>query len=394
MGTAPRRCRLAEEEKKKKGKVLWIITAIFLAIAIAAFLLWFFVWRFEVTTDDAYVHGNQVIVTPQVAGYIDSISVDDTAVVEQGRVLVKLNKIDPKLGLESAKNTMAETVREVSQMFQNVDSLKADLEAKLAQVKKTGQDYKHRKALVKSGAVSKEEFQHSEAFFVEAFANFLATKHSLKGAQALIENTTIATHPLVERAKDSLREAYVNLSRCKIRAPVSGMVAMKKAQVGEAINPNTPLMMVVPLHQIWVDANFKETQLKKVRIGQAVTLKSDMYGRDVIYHGKVIGIAAATGSVMSVLPPQNATGNWIKIVQRLPVRIQLQEEELERHPLRLGLSMDVKVDIRDTSGKMIPSPPPRGPKYSTDVFDRQESGVELLIQNILEKNGPGKSTDR
>ncbi|NGX47934.1 MAG: Multidrug export protein EmrA [Chlamydiae bacterium] len=371
---------------KKRKRLLWIITAVFLGIGIAGFFYWLFVWRFEESTNDAYVHGNQVIVTPQISGHIISVTVDDTEVVEEGRILVELNTIDRKMVLENTKNTLAEMVRNVTQMFENVSMLKADVEANKAAFAKAGQDYKHRKALVKSGGVSKEEFQHSEAFFIEAFANLLSVQYSLRGAQALVENTTIETHPLIEKAKDDLREALVNFVRCTILSPVHGMVAMKKAQVGESISPDTPLMMIVPLDQIWVDANFKEVQLKKIRIGQPVNLKSDIYGGDMIYHGVVIGIAAATGSVMSVLPPQNATGNWIKIVQRLPVRIKLEPSELKRFPLRLGLSMDVTVDIHDTSGKMIPKPPPPGALYTTDIFDNQDEGADAMIKKIIEEN--------
>lgn len=384
---------MTEESHKKNMRTIWIITLVFVFLGIAGFLYWLFVWRFEESTKDAYVHGNQVVVTPQIPGFITSISVNDTEFVKEGRVLIELDRIDRKMAFDTTKSALAETVRNVTKMFENVGAQKGELEASKAAFAKTAKDYKHRKALVASGGVSKEEFQHAEAFFIEAFANMLTVQHNLRGAQALVENTTIETHPLVEKAMDDVREAFVNLSRCTIRSPVSGIVAMKKAQVGESIAPETPLMMIVPLDQIWVDANFKEVQLKKVRLGQPVRLKSDIYGGDMIYQGEVIGIAAATGSVMSVLPPQNATGNWIKIVQRLPVRVRLKPDQLKDHPLRLGLSMDVTVDIRNTSGKMIPEPPPPGAKYSTDVFEKQEEGVEEIIEKILKENQTFGSSD-
>lgn len=374
------------ETPKKKKKALWIVTAIFVAIGVAGFFYWLFIWRFEKSTNDAYVQGNQVIVTPQISGYITSVTVDDTDVVEQGRILVELDTIDRKLTLETAKNELANAVRDVTKMFEMVGVLKGEVEARKAAFAKAGLDYKHRKALAPTGGVSKEDFQHSEAFFVEAFANLLSAQHQLRGARALVENTTIETHPRVEKAKDALREAFVNLVRCTIRSPVQGMVAMKKAQVGESVDQKTPLMMVVPLDQIWVDANFKETQLKKMRLGQPVKLKSDIYKGEMIFHGEVIGISAATGSVMSVLPPQNATGNWIKIVQRLPVRVKLDPNELSRFPLRLGLSMDVTVNIHDISGKMIPPSAPPGPLYCTDIFAKQDEGADELIAKIVEEN--------
>ncbi len=375
-----------EVEHRKSHHVLWFITAGFLLIGIAFFALWFFDWRYQETTEDAYVHGNQVVVTPQISGYITSITVDDTEVVKEGRILIKLDPTDRKIALEGAKNALAETVRNVGQMFENVGVNKGIVEKRKAEFAKAAKDYQHRKKLVKSGGVSVEEFQHAEAAFIASFAAYLSARHALRGAQTLVENTTIKTHPLVEKASDTLREAYVNLERCTIRSPTDGMVAMKKGQVGEAINPSTPLMTIIPLNQIWVDANFKENQLKKVRIGQRVDLTSEIYGRDVRYRGEVIGIAAATGSVMSVLPPQNATGNWIKIVQRLPVRVKLDPSQLEKHPLRLGLSMKARVDITDTSGVMIPASPPEGALYATDIFDKQEAGAEPLISKIIKEN--------
>lgn len=365
---------------------MWIISSVFLAIGIGVFIYWILIWRFEESTDDAYVHGNQVIITSQISGYINTVSVDDTDLVDQGQILVTLDQIDRKLAFESAKNILAESVREVTKMFENVGVLKGEFESRKAIFAKNAQDFKHRKALVESGGVSKEDFQHSEAFFVEAFANMLSAQHNLRGAKALVENTTIETHPLVQRAKDRLRQAYVNLSRCTIHSPAQGIIAMKKAQVGESIQPETPLMMVAPLDQIWVDANFKETQLTNIRIGQPVKMKSDIYGSEIIYHGEVIGIAPATGSVMSVLPPQNATGNWIKIVQRLPIRIKLRPQELKKFPLRLGLSMHVTVDIHDKGGKLIPSVAPPGPLYTTDIFKAQEAGVNEIIEKIVKEN--------
>ncbi len=384
----------APEHEKKKHRLLWTMTWGFLAAGVAVFLFWLLVWRFEESTRDAYVHGNQIVVSPQIAGFVTSLSVEDTEVVKEGRVLVELDTIDTKMALESAKNSLAESVRSVTQMFEDVGTLRGEKEQRKAEMRQAGRDYKHRKNLIESGGVSKEDFQHSETDFIGAFAALLSTQHKLRGAKALVANTTVETHPLVEKAKDVVREAYVNFQRCTIRSPANGMVAKRKVQVGESISPKTPLMTIAPLDQIWVNANFKEVQLKKMRIGQSVTMKADMYGSDVIYHGKVIGISAGTGNIFSVLPPQNATGNWIKIVQRLPVRIELNPEEIKQHPLRLGLSMNVTVDIRDTSGKMIPAPPPKGALFSTDIFNKQEEGVETIIQEIIQKNRTFKESKK
>lgn len=375
---------------EKRNRILWGLSAGLLLIALIFFLLWLLIFRTHKTTDDAYVNGNQVVITPQISGYITYVTVEDTELVEEGQILVQLDTIDQTVNMEKAKNELAETVRNVAQLFENVGKLKANVEMRKAEVAKTGQDYENRKNLVNSGAVSVEDFQHAEAFFIEAFANLLAAQHELSGTEALVEGTTIQTHPLVEKAKAATKEAYVNLQRCTIRSPVHGLVANKQAQVGEAIAPSSPLMTIVPLDQIWVDANYKETQLKKVRIGQPAKMKADIYGSDVIYYGKVIGIAAATGSVLSVLPPQNATGNWIKIVQRLPVRIQLDPQQLKDHPLRLGLSMNVKVDVSDTKGELIPGLSSSQPLFKTNIFEGQEQGADELIDKIIAENHAGK----
>ena len=378
---------------KNRKKILWGIGFGFMAIALTIFLLWIFIWRFEVSTSDAYVHGNQVVVTSQIPGFITEVTVNDTQLIEEGRVLVQLDTIDRQMAFENAKNTLAETVRTVAGLFENVGTLKAEKEMRKAEFALAAQEYQHRKKLLPSGSVSKENFQQSEARFIETFAGFLGADHSFRKAMAQVENTTIPTHPLVKRGEDAIREAYVNLGRCTIRSASHGIVAMKKAQVGESISPETPLMTIVPLNEIWVNANFKETQLKKVRIGQPVKLTSDIYGGDVVYHGTVVGISAGTGSVMSVLPPQNATGNWIKIVQRLPVRVRLEPDEIQHNPLHLGLSMNVTIDIHDTSGKKIPPPAPPGVLYSTDIFEKQDAGVDKIIQTILEQNITLKEPD-
>lgn len=375
-----------EIHPRKRRLLLGGITVGFVLITLVVFFLWWFIWRFEVYTDDAYVNGNQIIVTSQISGFITSVSVEDTNLVKQGRVLVELDTLNAKISLEQAQSSLAETVRTVAQMFETASSLKAEKESKKADLIRAGLDYDHRKELVKAGGVSQEDFEHAETHFIGTFAQLLAVTHQLRKALAMVENTTLETHPLVQQAKDQLRQSYIHLQRCQIRSPATGMIAMKKAQVGESIMPNTPLMFLIPFDQMWVDANFKEVQLKNVRIGQPVRLTADLYGSGVVYHGKVIGISAGTGSVLSVLPPQNATGNWIKIVQRLPVRILLDPEEVKKHPLRLGLSTKVTIDIRNTSGKMVPSPPPPKPLFETDVFAKQEEGSEELITKIIQEN--------
>jgi membrane fusion protein (multidrug efflux system) len=202
-----------------------------------------------------------------------------------------------------------------------------------------------------------------------------------------VQNTSVENHPLVEKAKSDVREAFVNLQRCTLRSPVTGIVAQRRVQVGQTIRPEIPLLAVIPLNQMWVDANFKEVDLAKIRIGQPVYTTSDMYGSDIVYRGEVIGIGIGTGAVFSPLPPQNATGNWIKIVQRVPVRVSLDPDQLRKNPLRLGVSMNVTVDVHDITGRRVPERNSDKFIYQTDVFQTQIDGVEKIIQDILDQNG-------
>ncbi|MES2122037.1 MAG: efflux RND transporter periplasmic adaptor subunit [Chlamydiota bacterium] len=251
---------------------------------------------------------------------------------------------------------------------------------------KTAQDYEHRKQLIDEGGVSLEDLEHAAAALQASYGELVATEHQFIGAAALVENTTLASHPIVASAQNNLRDAYVFLQRCTIEAPVEGVVAQRSVQVGEHVSPGDPLMAIVPLDQMWIDANYKEVQLSKVRVGQPAEVVSDIYGSSVTYHGTVVGIAGGTGSVFSVLPPQNATGNWIKIVQRLPVRINLDPEQIKQFPLRLGLSVETNIDIHDTQKPMFPAIASPVAIYSTDVFAKQELGAEELIEKVMVEN--------
>lgn len=375
-----------EPADHKKKRVLWGIALGFILIGLFCLLLWLFYLRFEETTTDSYVGGNQVVITAQIPGYVSAIYADDHDVVEEGQILVELDKIDSTVAYEEAKSRLAETVRNVTALFQKVGTFKAEREEKKAEMVRRGQDYAHRKHLIDSGSVSLEDLEHAEAAFIEAFAAVMMVEYQLREALSQVENTRIETHPLVENAKEEVKRTYVNLKRCTILSPARGQVARRAAQVGQAFNPQDPLMVVIPFDQMWVEANYKETQIKKMRLGQSVKMRSDTFGRGTIYHGKIIGISAGTGSVFSVLPPQNATGNWIKIVQRLPVRMSLEPQEIEKHPLRLGLSMTVKVNLHDLNGEMIPAPVAEKPIYETDIFHQQLEGVKEVIDEIVFEN--------
>lgn len=353
-------------------------------------MYWYFHGRFYIYTNDAYVGGNIVVVTPRISGTVVSISVDDTDYVEQGGILVELDKTDALIALEKNIANLGQSIRQVAALLETTKQIKALLGIKKALFIQAAQDYERRACLVGSLAVSLEDFEHSIATLNSSFADLISTEHYYLSLVAQTANTTIEEHPLVEEAKQLLREAFLTLQRCTLFSPVEGLVARRSVQIGEQINPAQPLMAVVPLNQIWVDANYKETQLKNVRIGQTAKVHCDLYGRDVDFMGVVSGIAGGTGSVFSLLPPQNATGNWIKIVQRLPIRIYLNPEQIRKYPLRLGLSMETTINIHQKDLPAIPSKKPALPIYSTDIFYDQQKGVEELIAEVIEQNIPQK----
>lgn len=364
-----------------------LITALIFALLGVAWLTYWLVWgRYYQYTDDAYVDGNNVVLTPQVPGIVESFSVMNADLVPEGRILVELDKTDASIALDKAIAELGNAVRDVMEMFERAKQLAAMIEVKKAEFVKSAQDYEHRKNLIDEGGVSLEDLEHAIAALGASYADLAATEHAFIGAVAKVENTSLQTHPIVEEAKNRVRDAFVFLQRCTIKAPVSGIVAQRTVQVGERVQAGKPLMAIVPLDQMWVNANFKEVQLSKMRVGQPVKVTSDMYGRSVVYEGIVAGIGGGTGSVFSVLPPQNATGNWIKIVQRVPVRITLDQKQIEEHPLRLGLSLEVTVDIHDTDKPLLPQVRADEPLYSTDVFADQETGAEALIAEVINEN--------
>lgn len=369
------------------NKKWFILTgAIFIGIALIVFLWWAFWLRFERSTDDSYVQGNQVRLTSQIDGYVVSIHADDTELVEEGQILVELDPTDRMIAFEKAKSNLAERVREVTKLFENVYVLASEYEKAVARQIETETRYVNRREVIESGAVSEEEYIVAEAEYIASKANLTGAKYNLMKGISEVQNTTVATHPIVERAKSDLREAYVNLQRCTLRSPVTGIVALRKVQVGQSIVRQLPLLAVIPLNQMWVDANFKEVELSEIRIGQPATITSDMYGGGVVYNGEVIGIGIGSGAVFSPLPPQNATGNWIKIVQRIPVKVSLNPDQLRKNPLRLGLSMNVSIDVHDIDGSRVPDMSTDKSIYHTDIFHSQIEGSEKIIQEIINQN--------
>ncbi|MBX3719182.1 MAG: efflux RND transporter periplasmic adaptor subunit [Parachlamydiales bacterium] len=370
-----------------KAKKVLINSIVVLAVLGAAYFCYYWFYsRFYEYTDDAYVGGNMVFLTPQVPGVVTAITADDTDYVVKGRILVELDKTDATIALDKASADLGNAIRDVVAMFEKVEQLRADIARNKAIFIRSAQDFEHRQGLIEEGAVSTEDLEHAAAALQASYADLVSTEHQYISAIAQIENTTVETHPKVLFAKEKLKEAYVNLNRCTILSPVTGLIAQRNVQVGKQVKVSEPMLAIIPLDQVWVDANFKEVQLSKMRIGQPVEVYADLWGSSVPFHGTVIGIGGGTGSVFSVLPPQNATGNWIKIVQRIPVRIGLPPEEVKNNPLRLGMSMEVTVDIRNTELSEIPPTKPATPIYETDVLSHQEHGVGELIDQIMNAN--------
>ncbi|WP_341678026.1 HlyD family efflux transporter periplasmic adaptor subunit [Niveibacterium sp. SC-1] len=375
----------------RRRKVALTLLAGALVAAGVAWGSWYMIHgRWFEETEDAYANGNIVQVTPQSAGTIISIGADDNSLVRSGQTLIEFDASDARVALDQAEANLARTVRQVRGLYTNVSGQEADLAAKKVALDRARADFDRRNGLASSGAIPQEELAHAREALAAAENALAASQQQVATGRALIENTGVSSHPDVKAAASAVRKAYLDFSRTKLVAPVGGYVGQRSAQVGQRVQAGTPLMAVVPLDALWVDANFKETQLAHMRIGQPVELRSDLYGSEVTYHGHIEGLGMGTGSAFSLLPAQNATGNWIKIVQRVPVRIALDPKELAEHPLRVGLSMRVEVDMHDRSGPMLSQAPNTKPAFSTDVYGQQLVDAETRIAQIVQANA-GKS---
>nr|WP_315263515.1 HlyD family efflux transporter periplasmic adaptor subunit [Moraxella osloensis] len=401
--------------KSKRKKNLLVFTLIVLAIAAVTLWLYFTQWRYQVSTEDAYVSGNQVQINAQISGTVTAIGVNDTDMVKSGQTLVALDQADNGLALETAKAQLRTAIRQyktqtatiqqadvnISQAQTAMNEVQSQIESAKIALLAAQSDYQRRAALMASQAVSQEEVQHAADTVKKAQAQLdaaVAKQATARSAVVTAEaqrNVTVAnlgkndvlSQPAVQTAIANIQTAWLNLNRTQIVAPIDGQIAKRSVQLGQKISAGTPLMVIVPLHDLWVDANFKESQIKDIHLGQAVNLTSDIYGKEVIYHGKVIGLSAGTGSAFSVLPAQNATGNWIKVTQRLPVRIALDSKELQQHPLRVGLSMHAELDSRDQQGKPQVATATASNKPVAQLQPQVDmSGATKIIQQIIQQN--------
>ena len=387
----------------KRRKALRAIALAVLIAGVAWAGHWWLVGGHTEATDNAYVQANVVQITPQVAGTVLAIQADDTDMVKAGQPLVRLDPADARVALDQAEAQLAQTVREVRTLYANNAALSAQIalrEADVAKVQsevaRAQDDVNRRSPLVATGAVGKEEFNHAQTQLASARSALAAAQSALAAAReqalsnrALTDGTSVEQHPNVLRAAARVREAYLAFKRADLLAPVDGMVARRSVQVGQRVQAGTPMMSLVTLDQVWVDANFKESQLQRIRIGQPVTLTADVYGQKVAFHGKVAGLGAGTGAAFALLPAQNATGNWIKVVQRVPVRIALQADEVKAHPLRVGLSMEATVDVSRQDGPMLADTARHAPVARTAVFDGVQQGADERVARIIAANAGG-----
>lgn len=371
-------------EKRKQWLLIFLMVIVIAAMASAAW--WYFNSRNVQSTDDAYVMGNQVTISSQVNGSVVSVNYTNTDLVQQGDILVNLDDTDANLSFKKAKNNLAETVRKTKQIY----IADAQYNANIAQAKIAYQqaqaDYQRRSQLMGAGAFSKEDLQHARNAVSSSKAALDVAIQEYRGNRILIQNSTLEQQPAILLAVEQMREAWLALQRTKIRSPVTGYVAQRNVQVGETLSAGQALLSIVPADQLWIDANFKETQLSGVRIGQKVSVVSDLYGSKVVFDGVVEGINMGTGGAFSVLPAQNATGNWIKVVQRLPVRIALDAQQIKAYPLRIGLSTTVTLREINTNGQALSTTQRQKPAYQSQALVLDTASIDTEIQDIIKAN--------
>jgi membrane fusion protein (multidrug efflux system) len=375
----------AEAPVPSNRRRLLIILAVVVVIGVVLYgLYWLLYARHFESTNDAYVGGDVVSITSRENATVLALHADNTQSVRRGQLLIEFEPISAKVAMDAAEANLARAVRSVRTDFSKVLQARAQLNAARVTLSQAQSDYRRRASA--GDAVSGEELNHARDSVAGGQASVAAAESALAQAESSVQGTAIASNPDVLAAIARLRQAAIALGHMKLTAPVDGVVAQRTVQIGQQIAPGTPLMAVVPLQSVWIDANFKEGQLEDMRIGQPVEVNADIYGGGVTYHGKIVGLGAGSGSAFALLPPQNASGNWIKIVQRVPVRIALDPKELKDHPLRVGLSVDVSVDVRDTSGTAMAS-------IATVHEVRGEAGddggavTDALIKRILSQNG-------
>jgi len=369
---------------KKRARMLLALTLLLVLAGAAYGVYYALVLSTRLETDNAYVGGNLVTLSSQVAGTVVAISADETQLVKAGAELVKLDPADAELALIQAAARLGSVVRQQRERYSNVGQFDAAIAERKVALASARQDLARRLPLAEGNTLSGEEIDHARHAVEAADAALDMARKQAGAAHAGVAGVDPARHPLVEAARADYMQAWLAARRNTIVAPVSGYVARRSVQLGARISQGTPLLTIVPLDQLWVDANFKESELRDIRVGQDANIEADIYGSKVVYHGKVTGLSAGTGSAFSLLPAQNASGNWIKVVQRLPVRISLDPRELAAHPLRVGLSTQVRIDIARQNGAALGAA--AAPASAADVLAQPIAQARAATDAIVARN--------
>ncbi|MHB1941900.1 MAG: HlyD family secretion protein [Acidiferrobacteraceae bacterium] len=380
---------MSEPPASSNGRRRRLFVGLTLALALAAAaytVYWFTYGRFHVSTDDAYVAGNRVAVMTEVPGTVTEIMADSTDAVRAGQPLVKLDPASARIALDQAEAELATAVRHTQDLFGEIPALQAQKRSAAAALRQARRNWMRAQRFFRGKALARARLEQAHTDLIEAAARAAEVTAKLGQAQDLIHGTRVNDHPSVLAAEAAVRQAYITLDRKTVRAPVSGYVAKRSVELGEEVVPGRPLMIIVPLADVWVDANFKERELRDIRIGQPARVIADWYGNSVVFHGHVAGIDPGSGSAFSLLPPENASGNWIKVVQRVPVRIAIDAPELKQHPLRIGLSTEVSISIRHLAGTTLARHPPSEPRYRTDIYEGLLRRADKLVQRIVLTN--------
>ena len=370
----------------KRRNILILITMIFIVLGLAWGAYWVLVLAKREQTDDAYVSGNKVTISAQVSGTVIAVLADDTQLVKAGQVLARLDPIDAETNLSRTAGALAQTVRQVRQEKATAEQYDSVIETRKLELARSEADLAKREPLLADRAIAPEEVRHARESVQLAHAALSQAVHQATSSHALVAGTQVADNPAVLQAKAAYRDAWIAAERNAVVAPVTGYVAERSVQVGQRIQAGQALMMVIPLNSLWVDANFKEVQLRHLRIGQPARVRSDLYGGSYIFHGRVEGMSAGTGAAFALLPAQNASGNWIKVVQRVPVRIRIDDGDLVNSPLRVGLSATVTVDTTTRDGPVLATRPADTPVSDTQVYAQDLDKANAEADAVVNRN--------
>ena len=369
-----------------RTKILILIAMIFIVSGLLWGAYFVLVLSKRERTDDAYVNGNKVVISAQISGTVIAVLADDTQLVDAGQVLVRLDPVDAQTSLSRTASALAQTVRQVRQEKSTADQYDSVIETRKLELARAEADLAKREPLLADRAIAPEEVRHAHESVALARAALTQAVRQSTASHALVDGTPVEDNPSVLQAKAAYRDAWIAAQRNAVVAPVSGYVAERSVQLGQHIQAGQALMTVIPLNALWVDANFKEVQLRYLRIGQPAQVRSDLYGGSFIFHGNVKGMAAGTGAAFALLPAQNASGNWIKVVQRVPVRIQIDDADLVKSPLRVGLSATVTVDTTNRDGPVLPTKAADTPVGDTRVYTQDLDKAAAEADAVVRRN--------